>query len=254
VSRLEEAAERVREVGELLVERAGVEPGMEVLDVGTGTGNAALPATKRGARVTGLDDARELLDIARERAADAMVEVTWVEAEPERLPFSDGSFDRVLSAFGHMFAPDHEAVAAELRRVCRAGGALGLCAWTPGGLGGRMLAALARHLPPPPEYSETPARWGDEDYVRERLGGGLEAERRTVDFTADSPQEWFEFVARSVAPFISARESLDAQRWGAMRDELVRLFAEANRSSDGDGCRLRQEYLLALVRPDEGRT
>ena len=249
MSRLQEAAEKVREVGELLVERAGVKPGLEVLDVGTGTGNAALPAAKRGARVTGLDDARELLDIARERAADEMIELDWVEGRVERLPFDDDSFDRVLSVFGHMFAPHHGAVAGQLWRVCREDGALGLCAWTPDGLGGRMLAALARHLPPPPEYSGAPAQWGDEDYLRERLGGSVETERKTVQFTANSPEDWFEFVARSVDPFLSARESLDEQRWNAMRDDLVQLFSDANCATEGDGLLLPQEYLLALVRP-----
>ena len=247
MSRLGEAAERVRAVGELLVERAAVEPGMEVLDVGTGTGNAALPAAKLGARVTGLDHAGELLDIARERAADEMIELEWVEGHVERLPFADDGFDRVLSAFGHMFAPRHEAVAEQLQRVCRGDGALGLCAWTPDGLGGRTLAALARHLPPPPEYSSAPALWGDEDHLRGLLSGSIEPERHMVVFTAGSTEDWFEFVARSLAPFISAREQLDQREWQAMRDELLQLFSHANRAEDG-GCRLEQEYLLAVVR------
>jgi len=247
-STLNTAAEKVREVGELLVKRAGVEPGMEVLDVGTGTGNAALPAAKAGARVTGLDDAPELLAIARERGADEMIEPEWVEGEPERLPFGDGGFDRVLSAFGHMFAPRHEAVAGELRRVLRDDGALALAAWTPDGLGGRMLAALAEHLPPPPEYSSAPALWGDEDHVRELLRGRIEAERHSVEFSAGSPEEWFEFVARSVRPFIAARETLEGRHWNTLREELVALFGDANSAEDG-GLRLGQEYLLAVVRP-----
>jgi ubiquinone/menaquinone biosynthesis C-methylase UbiE len=248
VTYLNEAAEKVREVGELLVEQSGVEPGMEVLDVGTGTGNAALPAAKAGARVTGLDDAPELLAIARERGADEMIELDWVEGEPESLPFGDDSFDRVLSAFGHMFVPRHEAVAAELERVCRGGGALGLAAWTPDGLGGRMLEVLARHLPPPAEYSSSPTLWGDEDHLRELLGGKLECERRTIEFEAGSPEEWFDFVAESMGPFVSAREALDAQAWEALREELVALFGEANCAEPGQGCRLEQEYLLAVVR------
>jgi len=248
VSHLNEAAEKVRDVGELLVERSGVEPGMEVLDVGTGTGNAALPAAKAGARVTGLDDAPELLAIARERGADEMIELDWVEGEPESLPFGDDSFDRVLSAFGHMFVPRHEAVADELKRVCRDGGALGLAAWTPDGLGGRMLAVLARPLPPSPEYPSAPTLWGEQDHLRELLGGKLECERHTIEFEAGSPEEWFEFVAESVGPFITARGTLDAQRWEALREELVELFREANCAEPGGGCRLQQEYLLAVVR------
>jgi ubiquinone/menaquinone biosynthesis C-methylase UbiE len=245
-SRLNAAAEAIRGVGELLVERTGVEPGMDVLDVGTGTGNAALPAGKEGARVTGLDRAPELLEIARERAADYMLEPEWVEGRLERLPFADSSFDRVLSVFGHMFAPRQEAVAAELKRVCRPGGALGLCAWTPDGLGGRMLEALARHVPPPAGYSAPPASWGDERRVRELLGEAVEAERRSVSFTAQSPETWFEFVAESVTPFVDARGSVDDERWSALREELVELFSQANCDGEG-GCRLEQEYLLAVV-------
>lgn len=237
------AAEAIGTVGELLVERAGVDPGMEVLDVGTGTGNAALPAGKVGARVTGIDRATELLDVARERAADYMLEPDWVEGGPERLPFGDDSFDRVLSVFGHMFAPDREAVAAELLRVCRPGGALGLCAWTPDGLGGRMLSAIAEHT----GNDASALAWGDEERLRELVGGAIEVDRAGVTFTAESPEAWFDFVADSVEPFVVARGELDDERWGELREDLVALFREANRADDG-GCELEQEYLLAVVR------
>ena len=108
-------AQVMDKVGELCVERAGVEPGMEVLDVGCGTGNATIPAARLGARVTGLEPSADLLAIARERAADAMVEIDWVEAHPAKLPFADGSFDCVISIFGD---PSEHAV-QEMRRVCR---------------------------------------------------------------------------------------------------------------------------------------
>ena len=241
------AAEAIGRVGELLVERAGVEPGMEVLDVGTGTGNAAVAAGRAGARVTGLDRAPALLAIARERGADYMLEPEWVEGGADRLPFADDRFDRVLSVCGHMFAPDQEAVAAELLRVCRPGGALGLCAWTPQGLGGRMLAAIARHVPPPASYRASPVAWGDEDRLRELVGGAIEVERGAVAFSAESPEAWFAFVAESVEPFVVARGQLDDRRWSAMREELVELFREANGSGDG-GFRVEQEYLLAVAR------
>jgi hypothetical protein len=110
-----------------------------------------------------------------------------------------------------------------------------------------MFAALARHLPPPAEYSSPPTLWGDPDHLRELLGGELESERRTIEFEADSPEDWFEFVAQSMGPFVSAREALDAQRWEALRDELVGLFSDANCATDVGRCTLRQEYLLAIV-------
>jgi ubiquinone/menaquinone biosynthesis C-methylase UbiE len=117
---------RISAAAEVLVERAGVEPGMDVLDVATGSGNTAVPAVKRGARVTGVDLDPELLDMARERVADLGFEVDWVEGDPEDLPFEDASFDRVLS----MIAPPSERAAAEMRRVCRPGGVVGFCSWT----------------------------------------------------------------------------------------------------------------------------
>ena len=212
------AAERIREVGELLVGRAGVEPGMEVLDVGTGTGNAALPAAKAGARVIGLEASADLLAMARERAADAMIEIDLKEGQPEALPFGDSSFDRVLSVFGHTFAPDPERAAAELRRVTRPGGAIGVCGWTENGVG-----AYVRRL-----TGVEPA-WGDEARVRELLGsaGTVELEHCSVTFDG-GPDGWHEFMARSFEPFVTgSREDL--------RDEL-------------GGLEPRQEYLLAVVK------
>jgi ubiquinone/menaquinone biosynthesis C-methylase UbiE len=165
------AAERISEVGERVVERAGVEPGMEVLDVACGSGNATIPAARAGARVTGLDVSADLLALARERCADAMVEIDWVEGDAQELPFGDAGFDRVLSTFGHMFAPDHERAAAELRRVCRPGGAIAVACWTPHGPAGRMLGDL-------------PTLWGTEAHLRKLLGDGS-FEQHEVEWEID---------------------------------------------------------------------
>src|SRR5918996_3614865 len=129
----------VEDVGERLVERAGVEPGMSVLDVACGTGNAAIPAARAGARVTGLDLVPKLLEQGRAKAEATGVEIDWVEGDAEQLPFEAGSFDRVLSTFGHMFAPRHQQVADEMVRVGRKGGAIATCTWTPDGVAGRVL-------------------------------------------------------------------------------------------------------------------
>jgi SAM-dependent methyltransferase len=187
--------------------------------VGTGPGNAALPAAKAGARVIGLDGSAELLAIARERAADAMVEIDWEEGRPEALPFDDASFDRVLSAFGHTFAPDPELAAKELLRVCRPGGAIAVCGWTGRGVGGQV-ERLAGVEP----------AWGTEERVRELLGGGaaeIELERRSVTFDGD-PSDWPAFVARGLEPFLRGREE-------ELREELR-------------GLEPRQEYMLAVVK------
>jgi ubiquinone/menaquinone biosynthesis C-methylase UbiE len=212
-------ASRISQIGELLVERAGVEPGMEVLDVGTGPGNAALPAAKRGARVIGLDGSAELLAIARERAADAMVEIDWAEGSLEALPFGDDSFDRVLSVFGHTFAPDPGRAAAELLRVSKPGGAIGVCGWTTNGVGGH-LERLAGVEPV----------WSSEERVRELLGAptaGVEFERRIVSFDAD-PEDWSDFVARSIEPFLQGRQD-------GLHRELQGLEPD-------------QEYVVAVVK------
>jgi ubiquinone/menaquinone biosynthesis C-methylase UbiE len=136
-------AERVSHVGEGIVGRAGIEAGMDVLDVACGTGNATIPAAKAGARVTGLDFAPALLEIARERSADAMVEIDFVEGDAQEMPFEDGSFDRVVSVFGHMFAPDHRRTADEMKRVLRPDGAITVACWIPDGSIGRMMRTVA---------------------------------------------------------------------------------------------------------------
>ena len=232
-------AEAIREVGERLVERASVEPGLDVLDAATGTGNAALAAVKAGGWVTGLDPEPALLDMARERAADAMIEVDWVEGDPERLPFDDASFDRVLSAFGHLFAPRPERAIAELRRVCRPGGAIGICSWTPEGVGGRLYDLAASRQ----EGIVTPTLWGSEEQMRELLGEHareLEMERRTVTFAHRSPEAWLDFLAESFAPF-------GPEPGPQLRRELLAVLRAANQANDG-GLRFEQEYLLVVAR------
>jgi ubiquinone/menaquinone biosynthesis C-methylase UbiE len=219
-------AEQISAAGELLVERAGVEPGMDVLDIATGTGNSALPAARRGARVTGIELIVELLDIARERVADLGLEVDWIEGGTEELPFEGRRFDRVLSAFGHMFALRHERVAAELVRVCRPGGVIGFCAWTPEGLGGRLLSTAASYLPPRPPVASPPSLWGSEDHVRKLLDpyvGSLEFERHSVAFDARSAGSWMTTLG------VESDE---------VRTELMKLFGESREA----------EYLLTIAR------
>ena len=163
----------VAEVGERLVERVGVRPGDAVLDVACGTGNVAIPAALAGARVTGVDLTPEHFPAARSRAAAAGVAVDWVEGDAEALPFEDDSFDVVLSSFGCMFAPRHAVAAAELARVLRPGGRLGITAFTDSGAGGDFFRTLGAHLPAPPPFAENPLGWGDPAHVR-TLFPGLE--------------------------------------------------------------------------------
>lgn len=234
-------AEKISDVGEACVERAGVEPGMEVLDVACGAGNATIPAARAGARVTGVDFSPELLAIARERAADALVEVDWVESDVQEMPFADAEFDRVLSTFGHMFAPDHERTAAEMKRVC--GGRMGICCWTPQGAIGRMFGAVAELVPPPPGGS-SPLLWGTEDHVRELLGDG-EFERREVEWRDASVDSYAGFMLESFGPLLNAQEAL-GERAGELREAYTRFLEAENLETDGT-LRFRGEYLLAVI-------
>ncbi|MBA3261366.1 MAG: class I SAM-dependent methyltransferase [Thermoleophilaceae bacterium] len=235
-------ADKIATAGEQLVDRAGIEPGMEVLDVACGTGNATIPAAQLAARVTGLDFSPALLALARELGADAMVEVAWVEGDAQELPFEDASFDRVISCFGHMFAPDHRRTADEMRRVCRPEGRIAFACWTPEGKIGGMFRTLGELGPPPPEGFQSPLLWGTEDHVRDLLGDDVGFERHEVEWSEPSPEAYAAFMSNSFGPMIAAREQL-----GAIVDEVyLDWVREANEADDGT-LRYRAEYLLAAA-------
>jgi SAM-dependent methyltransferase len=237
-------AERILESGELVVDRAGVEPGMEVLDVACGSGNATLPAAKAGARVTGLDFAPGLLEVARERAADAMVEIDFIEGDAQQLPFDDASFDRVVSTFGHMFAPDHRRTADEMKRVLKPGGVIAVACWMPEGATGRMFRVTADLLPPPPG-GEPPVLWGTEDHIRE-MWGDAEFERHQIVWTDESVENYARFMLESFGPLLNAREVL-GEREGEL-DRAFREYLERENEADDGTLRFRGEYLLSVVR------
>src|SRR5688500_1370334 len=161
-------------LGPRLVEACGIGPGMTVLDVAAGTGNASIPAAQAGASVTASDLTPELLDAGRRRAEAAGVELAWVQADAEALPFADASFDVVMSSIGAMFAPHHQQVADELVRVCRPGGTIGLLSWTPEGLVGALFRTMGPFAPPPPPGAQPPPLWGGEEHVRGLFGDRVE--------------------------------------------------------------------------------
>lgn len=167
---------RILLVSELLCEAVDLRAGEHVLDVATGTGNAALAAGRRFAHVTGVDYVPALLEQARGRAAAEGLDVTFEEGDAEALPFDDLSFDVVLSACGAMFAPDHQKTADELVRVCRPGGRIGMVNWCPDGYIGELLRAIGRHVPPPPGV-EPPTLWGDTAHLHRLWGTASRSER-----------------------------------------------------------------------------
>jgi SAM-dependent methyltransferase len=226
-----------------------VEPGEgdSLLDVACGTGNASIPAARMGAKVTGLDLTPRLLDIARERAAEAGVEVEWVEGDAEELPFEDASFDAVISVFGAMFAPDQRKAAAELARVLRPGGRLAVASWTPQGAMGRMFIITAGHMPDPPEGFKPPVLWGDSDHVSglfEGTGVELEFERPAVRLEFESLESAMREAEETVPPVVAARNALEpAGKWQGLRDDLAGLYAEIN-EGEGGAFVYDAEYLL----------
>jgi ubiquinone/menaquinone biosynthesis C-methylase UbiE len=236
-------ADKIASAGEVLVERAGIEPGMDVLDVACGTGNATIPAAKLAARVTGVDSSPGLLAIAREYGADSMVEVDWIEGDAQALPFEDDSFDRVISCFGHMFAPDHKQTAAELRRVCRPDGRIAIACWTPEGKIGGMSQRLGGISPPPPEGFQSPLLWGTEEHVRELLGDGAAFERHEVEWREPSPERYAEFMESSFGPLIAARAQLGDE---LVHDTYMGWINDSNDANDGT-LRFGGEYLVSLV-------
>jgi SAM-dependent methyltransferase len=242
-------SERIADVGELAVDRAGVAPGMRVLDVACGPGNAAIPAARAGAEVTGLDLVPDLLEHGREKAEAAGLHIEWVEGDAEELPFEDDSFDRVLSTFGHMFAPRHRRTAEEMARVCRPGGAIVTTTWVAEGTVGIVFGRMAPYMPPPPDFAQPPILWGSEDYVRELFAGvatGFEFERHSATIEAESMEAWESFFLERFGPMVTARQML-GERFAELRERVIEVWEEANEADDGT-LRLPQEYILSIVR------
>lgn len=244
-------ADRITEpVAPIVVERAGVAAGQDVLDVATGTGNVALLAAQAGARATGLDLTPELFGTARSRAAAMGVEVDWVEGDAEQLPFADASFDHVTSVFGVQFAPRHEVAAAELARVCRPGGTIVLANWTPQGAIGNLFKILGGYLPKPPAYASPPPLWGTEEHVARLFastGVELETTRLTTPLAYDSADDYVSFMETQYGPTLKARERLTGEgTWDACRAEIVAMMDERNEASGT--LLVPAEYLLLIGR------
>jgi SAM-dependent methyltransferase len=236
-------------LGPRLVEACGIGPGMRVLDVAAGTGNAAIPAALKGADVTASDLTPELLDAGRARAEAAGVELDWVVGDAERLPFADGSFDVVMSSIGVMFAPRHQDAADELVRVCRPGGTIGLLSWTPEGQIGALFRAMKPFAPPPPPGAQSPPLWGGEDHQDGLFGDRVAFTARSRDVlevTAfERPTGFAEHFKAYYGPTIVARGNAVRNEQEDEFDTVLDRFCEEWNRGTAERARFEMEYSLA---------
>ena len=221
-------------IGELLCEAVDLHSGDRVLDVATGSGNTAISAARRFCEVTGMDLAPESIEHARRRAEAEGMDITFEVGDAEDLSYPDASFDVVVSTIGVMFCPNQEKAAAELLRVCRPGGKIGLASWTPEGFTGNMLRVVGKHVPPPPGV-KPPSLWGTEGRLRELFGEGvssLQATQRTYNFRYPSAEHFVDWFRNYYGPTVRAFAALDPDGQNALERDLRDLLDSRNTSGD----------------------
>jgi SAM-dependent methyltransferase len=235
-------------IAETLCAAVDLRPGARVLDVATGTGHVALAAARRFCAVTGIDYVPGLIANAGRRARAEGLAVDFHEADAENLPFADDSFDYVLSAIGVMFTADHQRAAAELLRVVKPGGRIGLASWTPTGFVGQLLKTVGRHAAPP-AGALPPTRWGAEDALRELFGDrvtDLSTTTATVTQRFPTPEFFADFFLTYYGPTYKAAERLLGDGRRALRDDMTALAIASNRATDGTMVS-EWEYLVAVA-------
>jgi SAM-dependent methyltransferase len=248
------ATATVWELGPVLVDACGIAAGQRVLDVAAGTGNVAIRAAEAGAQVVASDLTPENFQAGRQEARARGVELEWVEADAEALPFGDGEFDVVTSSLGAIFAPDHQAVADELVRVCRPGGTIGMINFTPEGLAGEFFGLFGRHAPPPPAGAAPPVSWGSEAHVRELFGDRLAALEMTrgeyVERSPDGPAGYRRLFKETFGPAVGLYAALadEPDRLAALDADFLDFATRANRGPAGGPAEYAYEYLLVVAR------
>ena len=247
------AKELIWELGPVLVGACSIQPGQNVLDVASGSGNVAIRAADTGARVVASDLTPESLDAGRREAASRGVELEWVAADAQALPFADERFDAVVSCFGAIFAPDHRRVAQELLRVCRPGGTIGMANFRPQGTAAEFFGLFAPYLPPPPTGAEPPLLWGDEAHVRDLFSAGVEALQMTPRHyveRAATPRDYRDFVKATFGPVVAVyRDLANDPAATAELDRAFLDFAERrNTGRPGGPAEYRYDYLLVVAR------
>jgi len=236
-------------VGETLCEALDLRSGAKVLDVAAGNGNVTLAAARRFCEVTSTDYVPELLERGRVRAAAEGLPIEFRVADAEALPFADGSFDAVVSTFGVMFAPDQERAAAEMLRVCKRGGKIGLANWTPEGFIGQMFKTMGKHVAPPAGVKPPPL-WGNPARLSELFDpqqASVGWAKRDYVFRYRSPAHWVEVFRTWYGPVLKAFAALDAGKQAALESDLLALAGQFNRSGDGTMV-VPSEYLEIVIK------
>jgi SAM-dependent methyltransferase len=242
-------AARIVLVAEHLCDTADLQAGWRVLDVATGSGNAAIAAARHGCEVVGVDYVPALLDRGRRRADAEGLAVEFVEGDAESLPFADDSFDAVTSVFGSMFAPDHAQAAAELLRVTRPGGTIALASWTPDGFIGELFRTVGAYVPPPAGV-QSPMLWGTEAHLRSLFGDGicsLEVEERTFTFRFASAREFVDFFRTWYGPTLTAFAALEEAARKELEADLIELARRWNRLGGSAATALPATYIEAVA-------
>jgi SAM-dependent methyltransferase len=241
-------ATQIQLVSELVIEALDVHSTERVLDVATGSGNAAIAAARRGCVVVGVDYVPELIDRARRRADAEGLTIEFVVGDAEALPFEDDSFDVASSVFGSMFAPNQEQTASELVRVVRPGGRIGLASHTPDGFIGQLFKTIGRHVAPPPGL-RSPILWGTEERLAELFGASaaqIRVEKRDYVFRDRSPEHFVDYWATYYGPTVKAFEAVGEAGRDALTADILELIAWFNRADDGTMV-VPNEYLEAVV-------
>ncbi|MGH1565464.1 class I SAM-dependent methyltransferase [Mumia sp. DW29H23] len=240
------ATEVIASLGPTLVQACHVGPSDRVLDVGAGSGNAAIPAARTGASVVASDLTPDLLAVGADEAKAEGVTLEWEVGDAEHLPYDDGAFDVVLSCVGVMFAPHHQEAADEMVRVTREGGRIANLSWTPQGFIGQMFATMKPYAPPPPPGAQPPPLWGDEEHVRALFGDrvrDLTAQRQALIVDRfRSGEEFRDFFKATYGPTIAVYKAIadEPGRVATLDAEL----AELGRAFGADEGRMEWEYLL----------
>ena len=235
-------------VGETLCEALDLRAGQKVLDVAAGNGNVTLAAARRWCEVVSTDYVPALLERGRERAAAERLAIEFREADAEALPFADASFDAVVSTFGVMFTADQDKAAAELVRVCKPGGKIGLANWTPDGFIGQLFKTIGKYMPPPAGV-KSPALWGTGARITELFGAqasSIHLEQRDFVFRYRSAQHWLDVFKSYYGPLLKTFGALDPETRTALTDDLFELIKRFNRSGDKTMV-VPSEYLEVVV-------